>query len=100
MHWLKKIPIFFKSIIAVPLSLFSKRSSKESGIEEDGNVRDLGAPDITLINPEKLAVALASHLPNQHSSKEKKTEIQELKNTIERLQQDTANESKKLHCRN
>lgn len=95
LSWYKRIPVTVKNIITAPLSLFSKRSSNGPSKEEDDNIRDLGAPDITLINPEKLAVELASHLPNQHSSKEKKAEIQELKNTIERLRQDTANESKK-----
>ena len=99
-QWLKRIPKFFKSITTAPLSFFSKRSSKGSSIEGDDNVQDMDSPDATLTNPEELAGELARHLPDQQSSKEKNAEIQELKNTIERLQQDTANKSKRLLCRN
>ncbi len=99
-QWLNRIPKFFKGIITVPSSLFSKLFSRVSSLEdvdyeEDGNVQDMDSLDATLTNPEELAGELARYLPDQQSSNEKKAEIQELKNTIERLQQDTANESKK-----
>ncbi len=94
-QWLKKIPKFFKNTITAPLSFFSKRSSKGSSLEDNGNVQDMDSPDATLINPEELAGKLARHLPDQQSSTEKKAEIQELKNTIERLQLHSSNESKK-----
>ena len=93
--WLIRIPKFFKSITTAPISFFSKRSSRGSSIEEDGNAQDMDSPDVPLINPEELAEELARHLPDQQSSTEKKAEIQELKNTIERLQLHSSNESKK-----
>jgi len=93
--WLKRIPKFFKSITTAPRSFFSKRSSRGSSIEDDGNAQDMDSPDVPLINREELAEELARHLPDQQSSTEKNAEIQELKNTIERLQLHSSNESKK-----
>lgn len=94
-QWLKRIPKFFKSITTSPLSFFSKRSPRGSSIEGDSNIQDMDAPDVALINPDELAGKLSRYLPDQQTHKEKMAEIQELKNTIERLQQDAANESKK-----
>ena len=94
-QWLKRITKFLKSITAAPLSFFSKRSSRGPSIEDDSNVQDTDASDTTLISLEELAEKLSRHLPDQQTSKEKKAEIQELKNTLERLQQNTANETKK-----
>jgi tetratricopeptide (TPR) repeat protein len=94
-QWLKEIPKYFKNTITAPLSFFSKRSSKGSSIAGDDNVQDMDSSDVPLINSEELAGELASHLPDQQSSAEKNAEILELKNTIERLQLHSSNESKK-----
>ena len=94
--WLKRIPKFFKSITTAPIIIFLKTFFQR--IKYRGRrqcPQDMDSPDATLINPEELAEELSRHLPDQQSSEEKNAEIQELKNTIERLQQDTANESKK-----
>ncbi|GAX61304.1 tetratricopeptide TPR_2 [Candidatus Scalindua japonica] len=96
--WIQKIPVSAKGIISAPLSLFSRRSSKglqtEDGYKDNENDKNIETYDLTLINTEELAEKLSRHLPEQLSSHEKKAEMQELENTIKRLQQSNSDEYK------
>ena len=79
-QWLKNIPTFFKRSsvdVVVEVEDLSDDTKKENEIDTEG-----------------LAIKLSKHFPDLHSVTEKNAEIQELKDTLQRLQQDFTDEIK------
>jgi tetratricopeptide (TPR) repeat protein len=94
--WLKNIPTAFKGITTATSSLFSKLSFKRSSVDDYVEVDDL-SDDTEIeneIDTEELAIRLSKCFPDLHSSMEENAEIQELKKTLDRLQQDFTDETK------
>ncbi len=95
--WLKNIPTAFKGITAAASSLFSKISFKKSSEEGCFDEVDDTSNDTEIedeIDTEELAIQLSKYLPDLHSLMEENAEIQELKMTLDRLQQDFTDEGK------
>ncbi|MHC4266957.1 MAG: tetratricopeptide repeat protein [Planctomycetota bacterium] len=85
MHWLKKIK-------EVSILSFKKSSEEDNVVEVDDLSDDTKKENE--IDTEGLAIKLSKHFPNLHSVMEKNAEIQELKDTLQRLQQDFTDETK------
>ncbi len=82
LHWSKNIPTVFK------------KTGVDSDIVEVDDLSD----DTEIengINTERLAIKLSKHLPDLHSLMEENAETQELKDTLERLQADFTDETKR-----
>ena len=86
--------------VVLPLLNLNKESAQSLNINGNNNnpVQINESPGATVnvnsIDPEALAKQLAKHLPYQQDFAAKEAEIKEIKDTIERLQKDPADELK------